>query len=52
MNPGSKSFLVITVVILIGAVLCLAQGQTGGGIVCAAIGLIGLLLHVKAKKKG
>lgn len=51
MNPASKTFFVFSIILIaLGAVLVIT-GSTGGGIACAVIGMLGLLINSNAKKK-
>ncbi len=50
MNPASKTFFILTIVLLALAVMCLVTGQTTGGIVVAIFGVLGLLAHFRSKK--
>ena len=51
MSPSSPLFLIITILLLVFAVVCFAQGIVGGGVTCAIVGALGLLARFKGKKK-
>ena len=50
MNPQSKSFLVITIILLVMAVFALVQGMTPAAIILGVFGLLGLFVRNKGKK--
>ena len=50
LEPGKVPFLVITIFILVASVACFIM-KNEGAIPCAIFGLLGLLVHFKAKKK-
>lgn len=50
MDPKNKPFLIVSIFLaVLGAGLAIA-GSVGGGIAALAIGVVGILLHVKANK--
>ena len=50
-NPTSRVFLIVTLIVFLGAIVCFVQGELYGGIVCTVFGALGLVARFNATKK-